>query len=304
MEKKIYKKQVALLLSVLPEISKEPDFALHGGTAINLFIRDMPRLSVDIDLTYIRIEGREASLKNIAAALLNIKKRIVAVLPNAQVVHKEKEGKLLITISGASIKLEVNLTNRGIIGDTINLPLCDKAQDEFDAFCTANIVSVGQLFGGKICAALDRQHPRDLFDVKYLLANEGFSVQVKEGFLMLLLSGDRPIHEILNPHFQDQRSALTNQFIGMTNEDFSYDQYESIRNALIKAVQNNLTQYDKQFLLSIKSLKPDWSIYHFEHFPAIQWKLKNLQQLKDTNPEKHLAQYRNLKTVLDSLPIH
>lgn len=113
----------------------------------------------------------------------------------------------------------MNLTSRGILGNTINLPLCDKAQDEFDAFCTANIVPIGQLFGGKVCAALDRQHPRDLFDVKYLLANEGFSVQVKEGFLMLLLSSDSPIHEMLNPHLQDQKSALANQFIGMTNEN-------------------------------------------------------------------------------------
>lgn len=47
-----YNHQVRLLLAVLPEIAKEHCFALHGGTAINLFIRNMPRLSVDIDLTY------------------------------------------------------------------------------------------------------------------------------------------------------------------------------------------------------------------------------------------------------------
>jgi len=302
MEKEIYRRQVTLLLHVLPEIAKELDFVLHGGTAINLFIRDMPRLSVDVDLTYTHIEDRATSLKNIATALLSIKKRIDSLLPNAQVVHKEKEGKLLITVPGASVKLEVNLTNRGILGEPVNLSLCDKAQNEFDAFCTANIVPIGQLFGGKICAALARQHPRDLFDVKYLLANEGFSAQVKEGFLMLLLSSDRPIHEILNPHLQDQRSALANQFAGMTDEDFSYEEYERIRNELIKTIQKNLTEYDKQFLLSVKNLTPDWSIYHFERFPAIQWKLKNLQQLRDTNPEKHLAQYHNLETLFGSPP--
>lgn len=48
-----YKKQVSLLLDVLPEVAKENCFALHGGTAINLFVRSMPRLSVDIDLTYV-----------------------------------------------------------------------------------------------------------------------------------------------------------------------------------------------------------------------------------------------------------
>ncbi len=49
--KDTYRKQVQLLLDVLPEVAKEACFAMHGGTAINLFYRDMPRLSVDIDLT-------------------------------------------------------------------------------------------------------------------------------------------------------------------------------------------------------------------------------------------------------------
>lgn len=53
---KIYKDQVKLLLDVLPLVSKGQCFALHGGTAINLFIRNMPRLSVDIDITYLPIE--------------------------------------------------------------------------------------------------------------------------------------------------------------------------------------------------------------------------------------------------------
>lgn len=62
-----YKKQVELLLKTLPEVAKETCFALHGGTAINLFIRNMPRLSVDIDLTYLPIEGYETSRTNINA---------------------------------------------------------------------------------------------------------------------------------------------------------------------------------------------------------------------------------------------
>lgn len=60
-----YKRQVNLLLKVLPEVSKESNVALHGGTAINLFVRNMPRLSVDIDLTYIPIESRKISLEKI-----------------------------------------------------------------------------------------------------------------------------------------------------------------------------------------------------------------------------------------------
>jgi hypothetical protein len=70
---KIYRQQVSLLLTVLPEVAKEKCLALHGGTAINLFVRDMPRLSVDIDLTYLPIEDRETSVNHIAEALERIK---------------------------------------------------------------------------------------------------------------------------------------------------------------------------------------------------------------------------------------
>lgn len=57
-----YKRQVKLLLDVLPEIAKEDCFAMHGGTAINLFLQDMPRLSVDIDLAYVGLEVRAEAL--------------------------------------------------------------------------------------------------------------------------------------------------------------------------------------------------------------------------------------------------
>lgn len=113
MKNQIYKKQVQLLLNVLPEVAKESCFALHGGTAINLFVRNMPRLSVDIDLTYLPIEDRSTTLSNISAALVLIKHSIEKALPNTQVQHKKEIGKLIISSQGAEIKLEVNLVGRG-----------------------------------------------------------------------------------------------------------------------------------------------------------------------------------------------
>jgi|SRR5690606_23808280 len=68
----IYYKQVQLLVQVLPLLDSEKCFALKGGTAINLFFRELPRLSVDIDLLYLPSEGREESLKNIRAALTRL----------------------------------------------------------------------------------------------------------------------------------------------------------------------------------------------------------------------------------------
>ncbi|MCE9540336.1 MAG: nucleotidyl transferase AbiEii/AbiGii toxin family protein, partial [Bacteroidetes bacterium] len=181
---KAYKKQVALLLSVLPEVAKETCFALHGGTAINLFVRDMPRLSVDIDLTYVPIEDRAESFANIAKTLEKIKATIEATIPSVVVSHKQEICKLLISVPGADIKLEVNQIGRGVLSEPVKMTLCEKAQNDFDSYCVVPVVPLGQLYGGKICAALDRQHPRDLFDVKYLLQNEGFSDEIKKGFLL------------------------------------------------------------------------------------------------------------------------
>ena len=295
---KAYKKQVALLLSVLPEVAKEKCFALHGGTAINLFVREMPRLSVDIDLTYVPIEDRATSFINIPKTLEKIKATIEATIPSVIVSHKQEIGKLLISVPGADIKLEVNQIGRGVLSEPVKMALCEKAQNDFDSYCVVPVVPLGQLYGGKICAALDRQHPRDLFDVKYLLQNEGFSDEIKKGFLLCLLSSARPIHELISPNFQDQRLAMINQFDGMSGEIFTYEEYESIRTQLVETINNNLTKADRTFLLSVKNLTPDWSIYDFQAFPAVQWKLHNLQNLQAKEPQKYKEQYEALKKIL------
>lgn len=295
---KVYRQQVALLLTVLPEVGKEKCFALHGGTAINLFVRDMPRLSVDIDLTYLPIEERDTSIKHIAEALERIKSNIQKVVPNVRITPRLDAGKLQVSANKADIKIEVNLVNRGVLAAPKEMQLCEKAQKEFEVFCAIPVVSLGQLFGGKIVAALDRQHPRDIFDVKYLLEKEGFTREIKEGFLLCLLCSDRPINEVIIPNFQDQQSTLANQFSGMTDEEFSYGEYESIRRKLVATIHEHLTDQDKTFLLSVKNVTPDWSIYDFQHFPSIKWKLQNLQKLKEKNPDKHFGQYKTLKEKL------
>lgn len=293
-----YKEQVNLLLKILPEVAKQKCFALHGGTAINLFIRDMPRLSVDIDLTYIPIEDRETSLANILLALKTIQTSIQKLFPDIRINLKERLLKLQISNNKALIKIEVNQINRGLLNDTVELQLSNKTQQEFDAFCTISVVPLEQLYGGKICAAIDRQHPRDLFDTKYLLENEGFTDNIKKGFLLLLLSSNRPINEMLNPNLIDQRQTLIHQFNGMSLEEFTYQDFEKTRQTLIKIINQRLTSYDKQFLLAFSKLNPDWSVYDFEKFPAVRWKLQNLTKLKENNKEKFNKLNSSLSEIL------
>ncbi len=294
-----YTKQVKLLLDVLPEVAKEACFAMHGGTAINLFVRDMPRLSVDIDLTYVEIAERNETLEGINAALMRIKERIEGLRPSIRIQHKENICKLQLDERGVMIKIEVNMVGRGLIGEATKAQLCEAAQEQFDAFCAVPIVPLGQLYGGKLCAAMDRQHPRDLFDVKLLLENEGFTDDIKRGFIFGLVGSNRPTHEMLNPNLLDQRMAFENQFEGMSAIEFSYDEYEATRLQLIETIQSSLNESDKAFLLSLNGLEPDWSIYDFQAFSSVKWKLLNLERFRQDKPEIYQQQIDALKGVLE-----
>ncbi|AEG31304.1 nucleotidyl transferase AbiEii/AbiGii toxin family protein [Thiomicrospira cyclica] len=293
----IYRKQVALLLDVLPDVAKETCFAMHGGTAINLFVRNMPRLSIDIDLTFLKIAGRNETLAGINAALLRIKARIETVRPSVRIEHKAEVCKLIIEERGVIIKVEVNMISRGVLASPKAMMLCEMAQEAFDVFCAMRIVPMAQLYGGKLCAALDRQHPRDLFDVKLLFENEGFTEEIKQGLMFGLVSSNRPTHEMLNPNLQDQRTAFEQQFKGMTTHPFSYEDYETTRFKLIELIKAGLNDQDKAFLLSVNRLEPDWSIYDYRHFPSVKWKLLNLAKFKQLNPVSYQQQLGELQAL-------
>lgn len=294
-----YRKQVALLIRIMPSVYRIQEFAVHGGTAINLFHKNMPRYSIDIDLTYIPIKDRAISLAEINQKLLDVKKSVEKTIPGITVRHKPEVWKLMCTLGEATVKIEVNGTKRGIIGRTEDMPLCEAAQKEFSMGCKARTVSFSQLYGGKIAAALSRQHPRDLFDCKYMDI-QSFN-EVKDGFIFCLLGSDKPIVESLRPNEINQTEALENQFMGMTNIPFGYDDYVEARKRLIEMVNGNLTQADKEFLLSFENGQPDWGkccAGDLSSFPSVQWKLLNIAKLKGCNPRKFEQGIEKLNDVL------
>ncbi|MBD5196175.1 MAG: nucleotidyl transferase AbiEii/AbiGii toxin family protein [Bacteroidales bacterium] len=283
-----YRNQVALLIRVMPLVFRIKDFAVHGGTAINLFHRNLNRYSVDIDITYIPIADRDSSLKAINAHLASLKTSIERAVPGMRVIHKQDVWKLQCTKDGTTIKIEVNGTKRGLLGEVEKKELCEKAKTEFGMTCYANIVSLSQLYGGKIAAALSRQHPRDLFDCREI-TDKDFS-EVKAGFMLCLLGSDKPIVESLTPNPINQTEALKNQFEGMTDEPFSYEDYEMSRNNLIQVVNRGLDETDKEFLISFEDGTPDWDkccAGDLSQYPSVRWKLQNIQVLKKKNPQKH-----------------
>jgi len=296
----IYIRQTELLLRVLPYIHEVSVFALHGGTAINLFHDEMPRLSVDIDLTYLPIDNRETDLKAIKANLEQIAIQLRHVVPGIQVTNPDHimgEYKLYCNLKGVQIKIEVNTINRGVIGNVENRRLCTRAQEKFDQFFEMKTVPKNQLFGGKIIAALDRQHPRDIFDTMRFLNKESLDEEFFKGFLFCLLSSSKPMHEILVPVFKDQQSAMNTQFKGMTDVDFTYSDYELQRIRLRDVILKSLNEQHLQFLRSVAENKPDWIFGDWSNFPGISWKLKNLLELEKNNKSKFEEQLNALSRI-------
>ena len=281
-----YRKQVALLIKIVPLVAAEPAFALKGGTAINLFLRDMPRVSVDIDLTYVPIKNRAASLKQIDAAMKRIDAAIEHGVPGAKVNASAPKGergitKLIVRADGAQIKIEVTPVLRGCVYEPDVRSVSARVEEEF-GFAEMLVVSFPDLYGGKIVAALDRQHPRDLFDIRDLFAKEGIDDKVRKAFIVYLLSHDRPMAEVLAPPRLDISAEYRRGFKGMVDEPVTLDELLKARENLITAIVGKMPEQHKRFLISVKRGEPDWTLLDLpgaKNLPAVQWKLENLAKV-------------------------
>ena len=297
-----YIKQAKLLIRLLPFLSGETDFALKGGTAINFFVRNLPRISVDIDIAYLLINKRDIALNAISLMLQRYYSYAQKIYPNSKITKKVmSDGKylkgLIISTKNATIKIEPNFVIRDCVFPTQKLSLSPQAKLTLEEDVDAQILSNADLYAGKICAALDRQHPRDLFDILYLLKNEGLTYSVRKAFLVYLLSHPRPILELLNPRRLEISQSYMNEFIGMTSDEISLDQLIKTRDDLITKINSVLTKDEKRFIISFKNNQPKWELLEIEHakdFPAIRWKLHNLAKMPK---QKH-------KIALDKLSTH
>lgn len=296
----IYRRQVALLIRVLPLVTEEACFAMKGGTAINLFVRDLPRLSVDIDLTYLPVAPRPQSLAAINAAMKRIAARTKATLPDAQITEGTTENtvvKLTIRSQGVQIKIEVTPVLRGCVFEPQMIAVKPAVQEEF-GFAEARIVSFADLYAGKIVAALDRQHPRDLFDVRDLLANEGITDDLRQAFIVYLLSHDRPMSEVLAPTLINIESAFTHGFLGMTRDPVELADLLAARDALIKSIVGDMSSDHREFLVSFERGKPNWDLLGLPNasdLPAVRWRQQNLDKL---TTEKRALLVARLEEVL------
>ncbi len=302
MFEKRYIEQVRILLNTIPLINRYKEFAIKGGTAINFFIFDVPRLSVDIDLCYLPIQLREQTFVSINRIMLSLEEDIKKRFPGYS-IKKSKSMvanvfKLIVTNRRAALKIEPNELLRGSVKKAIRINISREIEKIFNLYPEGQILDVPDLFGGKICAALDRQHPRDLFDINMMFRNNLFSDEVRKVFLLYLIQSNRPMVELLDSKPIDIGNVYKNEFKGMVKEDISLERLMEARELLIVGIRRGLTDAEKGFLLSLKAGKPDWEklgIGNFAHLPGVKWKLLNIDKMKKA---KRIEAYKKLEKIL------
>ncbi len=299
--KQEYLDVVRLLVRVAPAIFAEPGFALKGGTAINLFVRDLPRLSVDLDLVFMdyQLERTEA-LAAISAAVGKMATRVRALglLVHVPLRTEGEEAKLLIRQGRIEVKVEINQVLRGTIHPVMPTRMVAAARERLKADLRLPVLAPDELYGSKLVAAMDRNHPRDWFDVMLLLGQQGITSSVRQCFVAYLASHNRPPHEVLFGPAKSLADSFAREFVGMTTQEVSLAELEAVQRTVRDGLPKQIEEAERRFLVSLVMNKPDWTLLdipHLKDMPAIRWKLANLEWLQRNNQLKFAEQAAALR---------
>lgn len=298
-----YYDQLRLLVQLLSYVRSEECFALKGGTAINLFYRDLPRYSVDIDLTYLPGADYAKAQHAIGSALARIADSLSSGSPSFFVARGQgKQGGTIDTLmvggAGVQVKIESNSGLRGTVHPARDMAVQASVSKEF-GFAEMKVVAFDDLYAGKLLAALDRQHPRDLFDVKLLLENEGISDALFRTFLVYLVGHKGSIPDVLDPLGKrvDFEGLYSGQFQGMTVQPVRLATLLETRERLEREIRSRLDESLKEFLLSVQRGTPEWDLLGVkgaDRLPAVQWRMHNLGKMKPDAMKSELSRLEKI----------
>ncbi len=303
---KTYVDTVRLLLAAAPHVFHSARFALKGGTALNLFVREMPRLSVDLDLVYTdHRPSREDAMREISHELTESKVRLDGIGIHSEFLRTKagEEVKVLVQRGTIQVKVEVNFVFRGTVLPIQEQKLAHTARELFTTNMSLPLLAEAELYGSKLVAALDRQHPRDFFDVHGLFETTGLTPAIVECFVCYLSGHNRPIHEVLFSRDLDLSLPYESEFQGMTRHEVKLEELLSTRERLRRELPSMLTESQKLFLVGLVAGEPDWELMgctHLKDMPAIRWKQENLMRLKKLNPAKFSFQSEELRRRLEA----
>ena len=301
-----YAERVKLLVEILPTLAEEKRFALKGGTAINLFEHDLPRLSVDIDLTWLPVGYFASDVRDISAALEAIGERVRTGPLRLQVQTSGTEAtgvhRLIASRNRARVQIETTPVMRGTVHPVRTMRVRPGVEQNF-GFAEMQVLDFADLYAGKLSAALSRQHPRDLFDLQPLLDGGRLDERLWRTFLVYLTCSSKPAAEMLSPQApRDFDQIFTAHFAGMTAEPVTAEALLDVRARLLQRIAELLDVPSRAFLESIEREAPDFSLIELPHaadLPGVRRKLTNLGQ---RSAAKRAADYEQLTAFLAARP--
>jgi hypothetical protein len=300
---KRYIDQVKLLVEILPVLAGEPRFALKGGTAINLFEHDLPRLSVDIDLTWLPVGDFAKDSALIADSLAGLSETLRSGPMRLQVQASANQGapvnRLIASRGLARVKIETSPVMRGTVHPVRSMTVRPAVEAAF-GFARMQVLHFADLYAGKLAAALSRQHPRDLFDMGPVLEQERLDVMLWRTFLVYLTCSPKPAADMLAPAMpRDFVATFADHFQGMTAEPTSAEALLTIRDRLLGRIRELLDETSCRFLMSVEFERPDFDLLGMPQaatLPAVRRKLDNLGKRSNA---KRAADQRKLQEMLE-----
>lgn len=297
-----YAERVKLLVEILPTLAEEKRFALKGGTAINLFEHDLPRLSVDIDLTWLPVGDFASDTRDISAALEAIGERLRSGPLRLQVqtsgtaatgVHR-----LIASRNRSRVQIETTPVMRGTVHPVRTMRVRPGVEQNF-GFAEIQVLDFADLYAGKLSAALSRQHPRDLFDLQPLLDEGRIDERLWRTFLVYLTCSSKPAAEMLSPQEpRDFEEIFTAHFQGMTAAPVTAASLLQVRARLLQRILELLDAPSRAFLESVEREAQDFRLIELPHaadLPGVRRKLTNLGQ---RSAAKREADYEQLAAFL------
>lgn len=297
-----YAARVKLLVEILPTLAEEKRFALKGGTAINLFENDLPRLSVDIDLTWLPVGEFTKDAQDISTALEAIGDRLRSGPLRLQVQTSGTEAagvhRLIASRNRSRVQIETTPVMRGTVHPVRTLRVRPGVERDF-GFAEIQVLDFADLYAGKLSAALSRQHPRDLFDMQPLLDDGRVDERLWRTFLVYLTCSPKPAAEMLAPQEpRDFERTFVAHFQGMTAAPVTATSLLNVRARLLRRISELLDAPSRAFLESVEREAPDFNLIELPHaaeLPGVRRKLTNLGQ---RSAAKRAADYQQLAALL------
>jgi hypothetical protein len=293
-----YTDRVKLLVEVLPTLAKEPRFALKGGTAINLFEHDLPRLSVDIDLTWLPVQEFAIDIAQITEALERLADLLRAPPLRLQVQTSSSDrgasiNRLIVSRGRTRVQVETTPVMRGTVHPVRSMAVQPQVQEAF-GFASIQVLDFADLYAGKMAAALSRQHPRDLFDIGLLLEDQRTDERLWRSFLVYVTCSPKPAWEMLVPNEPKDFTAIYEaHFRGMTAVPTSAEVLLEYRARLLRRIADWLTPESRAFLESVEAERPNFDLIELPQaadLPAVKRKFQNLALRSASKRTADLAQ--------------